>query len=139
LFFMGAAGAVAFRYTGNVPLTTIARIDHSLASRLGRIAASLPPPDGSIMRAQLHDDAEKVATAQADLRLSQEDVRKALRMEPFDADATRAAMAENREARTNFDSVLHDMIASAAAKMSVVGRNKLAEWPAERESGRPLR
>jgi uncharacterized membrane protein len=139
LFFMGAAGAVAFRYSSPVPLTTVARIDHSLAGRLNRIAASLPPADADVMRTQLRGDAEKVAAAQADLRLSQDDVRKSLRAEPFDADAMRAAMAENRTARENFDLVLHDMVAAAAARMSVVGRAKLADWPAGRESPQPLR
>jgi uncharacterized membrane protein len=139
LFFVGAAGAVAFRYTSPVPLTAVSRIDHSLASRLERIAVSLPPADSAIMRTQLRHDAQKVAAAQADLRLSQDAVRQSLRAEPFDAAATRAAMAENRTARDNFDQVLHDTIAAAAAQMSVVGRNKLADWPAERESGRPSR
>jgi uncharacterized membrane protein len=138
LFFVGAAGAVAFRYSSPVPLATIARIDHGLASRLDRIAASLPGNDAQLMRAQLVADAEKVATAQADLRLSQDDVRKSLRAEPFDPNAMRNAMAANHAARENFDQVLHDMIASAAAKMSVVGRNKLADWPAARESTQPV-
>ena len=104
LFFVGAAGAVAFRYTSPVPLATVARIDHSLAGRLDRIATSLPPADAEIMRAQLRHDAEKVAAAQADLRLSQEDVRKSLRAEPFDADAMRTAMAENRARARQFRS-----------------------------------
>jgi len=139
LFFAGAAGAVAFRYSSTVPLTTVARIDHSLASRLNRIAASLPAADAQIMLMQLRSDAEKVASAQADLRLSQDGVRKSLRAEPFDAEAMRAAMEQNRTAHENFDEVLHDMIASAATKMSVVGRTKLADWPAERANARPLR
>jgi uncharacterized membrane protein len=139
LFFVGAAGAVAFRYSSPVPLRTVAHIDHNLATRFDRIAASLPPADGDIMRAQLRSDAEKVAAAQADLRLSQDDVRKSLRAQPFDADAMRAAMAENRTAHESFDQVIHDMIAAAAAKMSVVGRTKLADWPAERDNARPLR
>ena len=139
LFFVGAAGAVAFRYSSPVPLTTVARIDHSLTGRLDRIATSLPPADAELLRTQLRDEAVKVAAAQADLRLSQEDVRKSLRAQPFDAEAMRTAMAENRAARENFDQVLHDTIASAAAKMSVVGRTKLADWPAERANARPLR
>jgi uncharacterized membrane protein len=139
LFFAGAAGAVALRYSGPVPLTTIAHIDHGLANRLDRIAGSLPPDDAELLRTQLRGDARKVASAQADLRLSQEDVRKSLRAEPFDADAMRSAMAENRTAHENYDQVLHDMIATAAAKMSVVGRTKLADWPAERDNARPLR
>lgn len=129
LFFAGAAGAVAFRYSSPVALARVARIDHSVASRLDRIAAILPPADSEIMRAQLRHDAEKVAAAQADLRLSQEAVRKSLRADPFDPDATRAAMAANRVAHDNFDQVLHDTIAAAAAKMSVLGRTRLADWP----------
>ena len=107
----------------------VARIDHSL-SKAGSIsiAASLPPADANIMRTELRTEAEKVpAAAQADLRLSQEEVRNSLRADPFDPDAMRTAMADNRAAHENFEQVLHDMIASAAAKMSVVGRNKLAD------------
>jgi uncharacterized membrane protein len=139
LFFVGAAGAVAFRYSGPVPLATVSHIDHSLAGRLDRIAESLPPEDADLLRTELRTEALKVAAAQADLRLSQENVRTSLRAEPFDADAMRAAMAENRVARQNFDQVLHDTIAVAAAKMSDVGRAKLAEWPPERDNARPLR
>jgi uncharacterized membrane protein len=131
LCFAGAAGAVAFRYTSPVPLTAVARIDHNVSSRLDRIAASLPAADALIMRTQLRQDSVKVAAAQADLRLSQDAIRKSLRADPFDADATRAAMAENHAARDRFDEVLHDTIAAAAVKMSVVGRTKLADWPSE--------
>lgn len=139
LFFVGAAGAVAFRYSSPVPLATVTRIDHSLADRLDRIATSLPPADAAVLRAQLRDEAVRLAAVQADLRLSREDVRKSLRAQPFDADAMRSAMAENRAARDKFDQVVHDMIAAAAAKMSIVGRTELAEWPAQRDNVRPLR
>jgi len=139
LFFVGAAGAVAFRYSSPVPLTTVSHIGHTLTGRFDRIAMSLPDADAEILRAEITQDANKIAAAQADLRLSQDDVRKSLRAEPFDADAMRTAMAENRNARANFDVTLHDMLASAAAKMSEVGRNKLADWPPERDSARPLR
>jgi uncharacterized membrane protein len=132
LFFAGAAGAVAFRYSSPVPLATVTRIDHSLAGRLDRIAANLPPADAALLRTQLRQEAIKVAAAQADLRLSEEDIRKSLRAQPFDADAMRTAMAENRAARENIVQVLHDTIASAASKMSLVGRTKLADWRTER-------
>ena len=138
LFFVGAAGAVAFRYASPVPLTTVAHIDHSLVGRLNRIADSLPPTDADAMRAELRQDAVMIASAQADLRLSQEDVRKSLRAEPFNADTMRSAMAENHAARDRFDEVIHDMLASAAAKMSIVGRDKLADWPAARANARPV-
>jgi uncharacterized membrane protein len=138
LFFVGAAGAVAIRYSGPVPLTPVARIDHSLAGRLDRIAAKLPPGDAEVLRAQLRDEEMKVAAAEADLRLSQEEVRNTLRAQPFDADAMRTAMAANRVAHDNFDQVMHDTIAAAAAKMSVVGRTTLADWRTEhRDDARP--
>jgi uncharacterized membrane protein len=139
LLFVGAAGAVAIRYSSPVPLTAIAHIDHTFTGRLDRITTGLPDADAEILRAQVAEDATKIAAAHADLRLSQEDMRNSLRAEPFDADAMRAAMAENRNARANFDVTLHDMLASAAAKMSMVGRDKLADWPPERDNARPLR
>jgi uncharacterized membrane protein len=134
VFFVGAAGAVAFRYTGTVPLAHVAQIDHSVASRLKEIAATLPPADADVMLSEFRAYAVKVAGAQADLRLSREELRNSLRAEPFDADVMRAAMAANRVARENFEQVFHGMIASAAAKMSVVGRNKLADWSPARST-----
>jgi uncharacterized membrane protein len=136
LFFVGAAGAVAYRYTSPVPLQTVTRIDHSLVERLNRVADSLPATDADMMHAQLRADEVKIAAAQADVRLSQDDVRKSLRAEPFDVDAMRQAMAVNHAAHEHFDQVVHDMLASAASRMSVVGRNKLADWPAQRASER---
>ena len=134
LFFVGATGAVAIRYSGPVPLATVARIDHSLAGRVDRMAAKLPPPDAQVLRAQLRSEAVKVAAAQADLRLAQEDVRKSLRAQPFDADAMRAAMTESQAAHDNVDRVIHDMISATAPKMSVVGRLKLADWRVEQSA-----
>jgi uncharacterized membrane protein len=139
LGFVGAAGAVALRYSSTVPLTTIARIDHSAIGRLSRIAATLPAADAQVMRTQLRTDAQKISAAQADLRLSQDEVRKSLRAQPFDADAVRTAMTQQSAARETIDQVLHDMIATAAAKMSVVGRNKLADWSASRDAIQPVR
>jgi uncharacterized membrane protein len=132
VLFVGAAGAVAVRYTGTVPLAHVAEIEHDAASRLNRIAATLPSPDAAIMQAELRVDAEKIAAAQADLRLSRQALRDSLRAEPFDANAMRAAMAAARTAREAFEQVLQGVIVTAAAKMSVVGRNKLADWSATR-------
>lgn len=132
LCFVGAAGAVAIRYTSAVPLTTINRFYHSGAERLGYIADTLPSGDAQVMHSELRADARKVASAQADLRLAEEDLRDSLRAEPFNLTAVRIAMAEDRAARETFDQVLHDVIAAAAVKMSVLGRNKLAEWPVTR-------
>jgi uncharacterized membrane protein len=132
LFFVGAAGAVAFRYSSPVPLSNVARIEHSAMDSLNRLAATLPTPDAQVVRSELRAEAAKVAGAQADLRLSQDQFRNTLRAQPFDLDAMRAAMVQVQEARDNFDVVLHGVIAAAAVKMSVIGRNKLADWPAKR-------
>ena len=138
VFFVGAAGAVAFRYggTGTVPLSNIAQINRDVANRLNEIAASLPAADAEVMRSELRANAEKVASAQADLRLSREELRNDMRAEPFDAGALRSAMATNRAARENFELVLNGVLVTAATKMSVVGRNKLADWSTTR--GRAL-
>jgi uncharacterized membrane protein len=135
LFFVGAAGAVAYRYSSPVPLTTVSRVD--LIGRLNHVADTLPPGDADIMRAQLRADEEKIVAARADVRLSRDDVRRSLRAEPFDADAMRKAMTANHAARERFDRVVHDMLASAASKMSLVGRTKLADWPAQAANARP--
>ncbi|HTZ03520.1 MAG TPA: periplasmic heavy metal sensor [Xanthobacteraceae bacterium] len=136
LLFVGAAGAVAIRFSGPAPLATVAQIDHSLAGRIDRIATKLPPGDGDLLRAELRSEAMKVAAAQADLRLAQEDVRKSLRAQPFDAGALSAAMAESRTAHDHVDRIVHDMIADTAPKMSLVGRIKLADWRIEQQSAK---
>jgi len=129
LAFVGAAGAVAFRYSNTVPLSAVTRLDHSATERLNQLANTLPVEDADVLRAELLVDAPRVAVAQADLRLSREAFRSSLRAEPFNLNAVRAAMADVQSARDDFDRVLQDVIAAAAAKMSVVGRNKLADWP----------
>jgi uncharacterized membrane protein len=128
LFFVGAAGAVALRYTSPVPLVHVARM-HQSGDWLTRVTATLPSTDAQVIRSELDAEASKVAAARANLRLSREDLRNSLRADPFDPEAVRTAMAESRAARENFDLLMHDMIATAAPKMSVVGRNKLADWP----------
>jgi len=134
LFFVGAAGAVAIRFTGPMPLAAVAQIDHSLAGRIDRIATRLPPGDGELLRAELRSEAMKVAAAQADLRLAQESVRQSLRAQPFDAGALNAAMAASRTAHDNVDLLVQDLIAATAPKMSVLGRVKLADWRIERQN-----
>jgi uncharacterized membrane protein len=132
LVFAGAAGASYLRHSVVVPLEPVTHMTRGAEDRLDRIATSLPSSDAQIMRSAIRAEAAKVVAAQASLRLSQEDVRNSLRAEPFDPAAVRAAMAETSAARDNFDRVLHDVIASAAAKMSPVGRSKLADWPPPR-------
>ena len=132
LVFAGAAGASFLRHSEAVPLEPVSHMTRGAEQRLDRIATSLPESDAQIMRRAIRADAAKVVAAQASLRLSQEDVRSSLRAEPFDPAAVRAAMAETNAARDNYYEVLHNVIASAAAKMSPIGRSKLADWPPPR-------
>ena len=133
VLFLGATGAVAL-HTGSIPLSAVARIDHSGTDRLDRVAASLPANDAQVMRSEIRADEEKVAAAQADLRLSQEEVRNSLRAEPFDLEAMRAAMEQVQVARENYHTVLHELVAAAAPRLSIVGRNKLADWTETRDA-----
>jgi uncharacterized membrane protein len=132
LFLVGAAGAVAIRSSGPVPLSNVARIDSNAMDRVSRMASSLPINDAKVMREQLRHDAVKVAAAQTDFRLAQEEVRASLRAKPFDLEAMRAAMMQVQTAREKYHVVLQDMFATAAVKMSEVGRNKLADWTGAR-------
>lgn len=139
LLFVGAAGAVAISHSAPAPLATVTQIGHSLTGHLDRIAAALPPADAELLRAQVRVDTVAIAAAQADLRLAREEVRKSLRAQPFDSDAMRIALAKSRAAHDNVDRVVHDTIAAAAAKMSAVGRNKLADWRMAGDTARAQR
>jgi uncharacterized membrane protein len=135
--FVGAASAVVLRYTGEVPLSAVELINHGAMDRLDRVAAALPPSDAQVMRAEIRADEEQVAAAQADLRLTQEEARETLRAEPFNPDALHAAMRRVQVARENYHLVLQDVLGAAAPKMSVVGRNKLANLSAIRGNVSP--
>ena len=135
--FVGAAGAVAFRYTGEVPLSAIEQIANNATDRLDRVAAALPSSDAEVMRAQIRADEIRIAAAQADLRLSQDEVRNTLRAEPFNIEAMRAAMQRVQTARESYHTVLQNVLGAAAPKMSVVGRNKLASLSAIRGNVSP--
>jgi uncharacterized membrane protein len=132
LIFAGAAAVSLTRHSGAVALEPVVHMSRPAENRLDRMATTLPEPDAQIMRAFMRAQAAKVVAAQANLRVSQDDLRTSLRAQPFDPAAVRAAMAETSAARDNYDQVLQDVIASAAAKMSPQGRSKLADWPPPR-------
>jgi uncharacterized membrane protein len=132
LFFVGAAGALAIRHYYGASSAASAAVDRTVAGRIERLAATLPTADADILRVGFRADAAKLEAAQDALNRGRENVRQSLRADPFNIDAMRTAMAEARAERQSFDLVLHETIANAAAKMSVAGRNKLADWPASR-------
>ena len=134
LVLVGAAGAVAYRHSSAAAAAPrpIAGIKRGIESHLNQIAASLPADDAKIMRAELRADAVKLASAETEVRLSEEAVRNSLRAEPFDPAAVRSAMAETNQARDHFFKLVHEAVATATAKMSPGGRRAIADWPTRR-------
>lgn len=132
--FLISAGAaiVARHYWAPNPTATI---DRSAGGRIERIAATLPTADAEILRGAFRTRQAAVQAAQDAYRGAQERVSAALRGNPFDTDALRAAMGETRAARQVFDRSLQDVLAEAAAKMSPAARDRLAEWPARTRAG----
>jgi hypothetical protein len=136
LAFAAVAGAMVLRHAHTAPaaLKPVAGMKHGIESHLDRIAASLPPIDAQILREEVDAEAVKLAAAEAEIRLSKEAVRDSLRAEPFDPRAVRAAMAETSTARDHFFRLLHNAFAIATARMSAAGRQRLADWPADRRA-----
>lgn len=125
LFFIGIAGSIAVRQWIEPPPATLDRSD---AARIGRIAATLPPDDAERLRTQFAQQRQAVEAARETIRRKQDDIRAALRAEPFDVAAMRAAMTETRAARETFYQTLQSVVATAASQMTPAGRNKLADW-----------
>jgi uncharacterized membrane protein len=133
LAFVGAAAAMAVQHSNTAaPLQPVVGIQHSFEQHFNRIAASLPPADARIMRAEFRGQAGKLAAAQAQVRLAQEAVRDSLRAQPFDPAAVRLAMEETSAARNDFYQLVHNVVAAATTKMSPTGREMLADWPQRR-------
>jgi uncharacterized membrane protein len=128
LFFVGAAIAMAIR--GPAPVSPF---DRDVFVRVERLSATLPPADAEKLRGQIQLNRDAVQSAQRQYRASQDGIRQALRNEPFDAGAMRAAMTQTRAARQIFDQTIQGVVAQAAAEMSLAGRNALADWPPGRK------
>jgi uncharacterized membrane protein len=130
LFFVGAWAALAWRhFAGNRhgPWTP--------ATRIERLAAALPAGDADKLRTEFHAHQNNIEAAVASYRQAQRGLRQALRAEPFDSVALRAAMAEARSARGKLDEALQEVIATAGATMTPEGRRSLADWTPYRRSG----
>jgi uncharacterized membrane protein len=121
LFFIGIAAAYFLRPPGP--------IDRSIATRIERISATLPSANANILRNAYQANRAAVDGARAGFESARDGIRAALRHEPFDVNAMRAAMKQTRDARQIFDQVLQNTVANAASEMSQAGRNGLADWP----------
>lgn len=128
LFFVGVAGALIARNYASTPVL-IPVPNHSVASRIDRLAATLPPADGEKLRAEFRARAQTVESARDAYRRTQDAARAVLRAEPFDVAALRAAMVQTRAARQVLDEALQGVVAAAAEQMSPAGRARLADWP----------
>ena len=130
LFFVGAWAAFAWRhYAGE------RHGPWNPATRIERLAASLPSADGEKLRSEFRAHQRNIEAAITTYRQAQRRMRESLRTEPFNAEALRAAMAEARAARGKLDEALQDVIATAGAAMTPEGRRSLADWTPYRRSG----
>jgi uncharacterized membrane protein len=125
LFFVGAIGALTVRSYLTGECTQSRR---SAEARIDRIAATLPAADAAILHAKFESERSSAEAAREAYDRSLEQVRNALRAEPFDGSALAAAMADARSQRVALDQVLHEIIAASAAQMSPEGRGQLADW-----------
>ena len=127
LFFVGIIGAMAVHsyLVSEPPVTQLRR---TAEARIDRIAATLPTADAAILRAKFDSERSSAEDAHETYDRSLEQVRTALRAEPFDASALTSAMADARSERVALDQVLHEIIAASAAQMSTEGRSRLADW-----------
>jgi uncharacterized membrane protein len=130
LFFVGVAGALVVRHYTQAPAASTAPLDRTAAARIERLAANLPAKDAEILRGEFRARAPMVEGARDEYRRMLDVARAFLRIEPFDDAAMRTALAAARGARQIFDQLMHELIVTAAGKMSAEGRNKLADWSA---------
>jgi uncharacterized membrane protein len=128
LFFVGVAVAMAVR--APAPPTW----DRNVFVRVEHIADTLPPSDADLLRGQINANRQIIDEAQTKYHSAQDAIHAALRREPFDVDAMRAAMAQTRAARQSFDQVIQGVFAFSAAQMSLAGRKALADWPPNRKT-----
>jgi uncharacterized membrane protein len=123
LFFVGIALAIAIR--SPAPVSTW---NPDVFVRIERVAESLPASDADLLRGEINKGRPALAAAQNAYHRSRDEIRAALRQDPFNAANLREVMARTRLARQNQDQILQNVFAAAAAKMSHAGRLALADW-----------
>ena len=114
LFFVGVALAMIFR----APAPSY--WDPNVFVRVERLAATLPPADADILRTQISANHTAIDEAQTKYHSARQHIHEVLRQEPFDVEAMRAATAQTRAARLNFDQTIQGVFADIAAKIRFV-------------------
>src|SRR6478609_2503995 len=128
LFFVGIALAMVIR----APAPSY--WDPNVFVRAERLAATLPPADGEILRKHIDANHVAIEDAQSKYHSARQHIHAVLRQEPFDVEAMRTATAQTRTARLNFDQTVQGVFADIAAKITPAGRQALANWPPGRRT-----
>ena len=110
-------------------------LHHSVPARTGgparqfeMLASRLPAEDATVLRTEFGKNSEAIEEAHKAAHRTRDAVRTALSAEPYNTEATRKSIAEAEAAHLRLDSLLQDVIASAAGKMTSAGRSKLADF-----------
>ena len=98
------------------------------AHQFEMLAGQLPPADAAVLRAEFGEKSPAIEEAHIAVHRSQDNVRLALRADPYSGAATREAMSQAEAAHLRLERLLQDVIASAAGKMTSAGRTKLADF-----------
>jgi uncharacterized membrane protein len=128
LFFVGVAVAMAIR-APEPP-----RWDPNVFVRVERLATALPAADAALLRTAMQTNHNAIAAAQASYQTARDEIRAALREDPFQANVMRAAMVKTRAARQNFDQVIQGVFADLAPQLSSAARHTLADWRSNAKS-----
>jgi uncharacterized membrane protein len=102
-----------------------------------RIAATLPPADGEILRQAVAAHADDMERGHHLQHTVPDKVRAVLAAPTLDRAALEAALVEHRLAHQTLDDALAAMITEAATRMSDEGRHKLAQWQPPPPPGAP--
>lgn len=100
--------------------------DRNVFVRIERLASVLSPSDASSLRTWVDINQTAIQNTQTTYRTARNQIREVLRREPFDERALHAAIANTRAARQNFDQIIEEISATAAAQMSPASRHALA-------------
>ena len=126
LFLIGIIGAFVVRYYSGEPAP---HRKTGPAHRIETMSALLSQQDAITLRLEFTKKSEAVERATDALRQAREKVRLALRIDPYSLAATQAAMTEAGALHQQLEQLMQDVIATAAAKMTPEGRERLADWP----------
>jgi uncharacterized membrane protein len=132
LFFIGTLASLAARHYMMPGQPAATERPRTAAARIERLAAPLPAADAGKLRAAFRARETAAEAARDSLNKAYERAQAALRAEPFDPAALRAALAEARAVRPAYDQIMQDILLTGASSMSAEGRNRLADWPASR-------